>query len=80
MLATWDRFHLALPFGRGVFLWGEPIEIAADLDEAGLEQARQLVETRMMGMVCEAERRVGHREPPLLAVGANRSARPIVGD
>ncbi len=31
--ATWDRFHVALPFGRGVFLWGEPIEIAADLDE-----------------------------------------------
>ena len=38
VLATWDRFHLALPFGRGVYLWGEPIEIAAELDEAGLEQ------------------------------------------
>ena len=37
VLRTWDRFHLALPFGRGVFLWGEPIEIAAELDEAGLE-------------------------------------------
>ena len=45
VLATWDRFHLALPFGRGVYLWGEPIEIAADLDDAGLERARRLVET-----------------------------------
>ncbi len=35
VLATWDRFHLALPFGRGVYLWGEPIEIAADLDDDG---------------------------------------------
>src|SRR5579864_3960015 len=34
VLHSWDRFHLALPFGRGVFLWGEPIEIARDLDES----------------------------------------------
>jgi lysophospholipid acyltransferase (LPLAT)-like uncharacterized protein len=62
---TWDRFHLALPFGRGVFLWGEPIEIAADLDEVGLETARQLIEGRMVEMVREADRRVGHPHPPL---------------
>src|SRR5690348_11481194 len=80
VLATWDRFHLALPFGRGVFLWGEPIEISADLDEAGLEQARHLVETRMNEMICDAERRVGHRAAPLLAAGADTSAPPVVGD
>jgi hypothetical protein len=56
---SWDRFNLALPFGRGVFLWGEPIEIAADLDAAGLEEARLLVETRMNEMAREADRRVG---------------------
>src|SRR5437588_9367636 len=33
VLRTWDRFQLALPFGRGVFLWGEPIQIARDFDE-----------------------------------------------
>ncbi len=65
--ATWDRFHVALPFGRGVFLWGEPIEVAADLDDAGLENARQLIEGRMVGMVHEADRRVGHPLPPLPA-------------
>src|SRR5256886_915751 len=26
VLSTWDRFHLALPFGRGVVVLGEPIE------------------------------------------------------
>jgi lysophospholipid acyltransferase (LPLAT)-like uncharacterized protein len=60
ILNSWDRFNLALPFGRGVFVWGEPIEIASDLDEAGIEQARLLVETRMNEMAREADRRVGH--------------------
>jgi lysophospholipid acyltransferase (LPLAT)-like uncharacterized protein len=58
--ATWDQFYIALPFGRGIFLWGEPIEIAAELDEAGLEDARRLVEARMGEMVLEADRRMGH--------------------
>src|SRR5208283_1793653 len=75
VLATWDRFHLALPFGRGVFLWGEPIEIAPDLDEAGLEGARRLVEARMIAMVREADRLVGHEaSPPIAEAGA-----PIAG-
>lgn len=25
ILGTWDRFHLALPFGKGVFCWGNPL-------------------------------------------------------
>jgi lysophospholipid acyltransferase (LPLAT)-like uncharacterized protein len=65
VLRSWDRFQLALPFGRGVFLWGEPIEIAPELDPAGLERARLLVESRMNEMAREADKRVGH-EPPVL--------------
>ena len=80
VLGTWDRFHLALPFGRGVYLWGEPIEIAADLDDAGLEHARRLVEIRMLEMVHEAERRVGHVSDPRVAVDGGQPAPPIVGD
>src|SRR5712672_4579775 len=81
VLATWDRFHLALPFGRGVFLWGEPIEIAKELDEAGLEHARRLVEERMVEMVHEADRRVGHaKSPSLIATDTGGPARPIAGD
>jgi lysophospholipid acyltransferase (LPLAT)-like uncharacterized protein len=59
VLRTWDRMHVALPFGRGVFLWGEPIEIEPELDEAGVERARQLVESRMLDMVALADSRVG---------------------
>src|SRR5204863_3758327 len=38
VLRSWDRFHLARPFGRGVFIWGKPIEVEAELDDAGLER------------------------------------------
>lgn len=58
VLNTRDRFYLALPFGRGIFLWGEPIEVAADLDDDGLERARRLVESRMNELADEADRRV----------------------
>jgi hypothetical protein len=61
VLQSWDRFHLALPFGRGVFLWGEPIEIVRDLDANGIEQSRLLVETRMNELARDADRQVGHR-------------------
>ena len=60
IMRSWDRMHLALPFGRGIFLWGEPIEIEHDLDEAGIEHARQLLEQRMNAMVALADSRVGH--------------------
>ena len=32
IFSSWDHFHVALPFGRGLFLWGTPIEIPLELD------------------------------------------------
>jgi lysophospholipid acyltransferase (LPLAT)-like uncharacterized protein len=63
IMRSWDRLHAALPFGRGVFIWGEPIEVPGDLDEAGVERARVLVERRMNEIVAVAESRVGHTPP-----------------
>jgi lysophospholipid acyltransferase (LPLAT)-like uncharacterized protein len=59
-MRSWDRMQIALPFSRGVFIWGEPIEIGTGLDETGIERARRRVEQRMQEMVAEAEARVGH--------------------
>ena len=42
IMDTWDRLYVAKPFGRGVILWGEPIEIERDLDEAGIERSAGL--------------------------------------
>jgi len=67
VLRTWDRMHVALPFGRGVFLWGEPIDIEPDLDEAGVERARQLVEARMLDMAALADSQVGRGQVPVAA-------------
>ncbi len=81
LLATWDRFHLPWPFGRGIYLWGEPIEVAGAVDAQGFEQARRLVETRMVEMVREADRRVGRQMPALLtATDAAGPQRPVVGE
>lgn len=81
ILATWDRFHLPWPFGRGVYLWGEPIEIAAELDDSGLEQARRLVETRMVEMADQADRRVGcHPSPTTSRADAAPPARHIAAN
>jgi lysophospholipid acyltransferase (LPLAT)-like uncharacterized protein len=80
LLRTWDRYHLALPFGRGVILWGEPIEIGPDLDAAALEQARQLIEMRMRGMVCEADSLVGHGLQPASSVADAPRSGPRLAD
>jgi lysophospholipid acyltransferase (LPLAT)-like uncharacterized protein len=79
VLATWDRFHLPWPFGRGVYLWAEPIEIAEELDDAGIESARRVVESRMIEMVREAEGLVGHRAPAPTTGDAAPPLRRIAG-
>lgn len=74
MLSTWDRFHLPWPFGRGVYLWGEPIRVPAELDEVGAERARRLVEARMIQMVIDADSRVGHQPALQLSGGESVGA------
>lgn len=64
LMPSWDRMQIALPFGRGVFIWGEPIELAGELDEAGIEHARRLVEERMVDMAVLADSRVGRGPAP----------------
>jgi lysophospholipid acyltransferase (LPLAT)-like uncharacterized protein len=77
ILRTWDRFHLPFPGGRGVYLWGEPIAVPADLDEDGVEQWRRLIEERMVQQTAEADRRVGREAtaPGTLARDALRALR-----
>lgn len=60
ILASWDRFHLPLPFGSGVFLVDPPIVVPADADEAATERLRLHLETRLRAITAEADRRTGH--------------------
>lgn len=56
---SWDRFLVAFPFGRGVFIWGAPITVPADADAAALERARREVETALNDMTDQADRMCG---------------------
>ena len=48
---------MALPFNRGVILWGEPIFIPKDMAD---EEARLLVETAMNDLSAKADQMMGH--------------------
>ena len=59
LLGTWDRLAIALPFGRGVFVWGAPIAVPRDADEAGIERARLALEQSLNAVTDEADRLTG---------------------
>lgn len=63
VLASWDRFLLALPFGRGVFICGEPVWVAPDADDAAIEAARATLEARLNEITAKADRMCGR--PPV---------------
>ena len=73
VFGSWDRFILPLPFGRGVFIAGEPLAVPRDCTGATREAARAELERRMNAIAAEADRLTGHVpiEPaPAPAAGA----------
>jgi hypothetical protein len=54
-LSSWDRFIVPLPFSRGVFAYGEPIEVPRHADEAGVESARRALEESLRELASRAE-------------------------
>ena len=76
LLGTWDRFLVPLPFSRGVYLWGEPIEVPRKADRATLEARRRQLEAQLIELTEQADRRCGQRPEapdPALAPGATAS-------
>ena len=53
---TWDQFLLPWPFSKGVFIWGEPIEVDPHGDRAHLEEKRVLLENRLNKLTERADR------------------------
>jgi|SRR5580658_3156074 lysophospholipid acyltransferase (LPLAT)-like uncharacterized protein len=78
VLRSWDRFHVALPCSRGIFIWGEPILVAPDADAAAQEAARRLLEQRLNAITAEADRYCGRApvEPAPLAAPVEGGAAP----
>lgn len=57
ILRSWDRFLLALPFGKGLFIVGEPLTVAHDADAVAVAAARAELEARLNAITAEADRR-----------------------
>jgi lysophospholipid acyltransferase (LPLAT)-like uncharacterized protein len=60
VLGTWDQFVLPLPFARGVFLWGNPIHVPTDADEAAMESRRLELENSLIELTGRADQLMGH--------------------
>jgi len=59
LLGTWDRFLVALPFTRGVYVIGAPIDVGGLEPEA----ARRLLEARLNEITGYADRLLGVAAP-----------------
>ncbi len=46
---------MPLPFGRGLFRWGEPIWVAADATDADLEVKRAELEAALNRLTADAD-------------------------
>ena len=61
-LKNWDRTTINLPFGRGVLVGGEPIDVPADADRAMMETLRQRLEATLNDATRRAYAAVGRSE------------------
>lgn len=59
VINSWDRFILPWPFNRGVYLWGDPIDVHSDESETS-EQAALRLETVMNALCDRADALCGH--------------------
>lgn len=59
VLASWDRFVVPLPFGRGVMIVGEPLEVASTAGPESVEGDRRELERRLNSITAEADRLMG---------------------
>lgn len=57
VMNTWDKLIVALPFGDGAMVWGEPVSAAGG---ASPEDLRQRLEAELTRVSAEADLLVGH--------------------
>jgi lysophospholipid acyltransferase (LPLAT)-like uncharacterized protein len=60
ILKSWDQFVVPYPFGRGVYIWGEPISVPADADKVAVEKLQSLLAERLDALVAEADTRAAN--------------------
>lgn len=80
VMKSWDRFVIALPFTRGVMMFGAPIHIDRKASPEEMEVARARVEQALIDLTREADLVVGAEPvlPPELLAPADLAAETIV--
>lgn len=58
VLSSWDNFIIPLPFTKGVFVWGDEIEVPKDADEKILEEKRKELEISLNSLTQNARERL----------------------
>ena len=58
-LASWDRTLVPWPFARGLFLYGEPVDVPRDADETEQERLRQRLEAELDRLTDRADEEMG---------------------
>lgn len=61
ILGSWDSFILNYPFGRGIYLWGQPVIVPQDADANMLEQKRKELENNLISISQEADIFCGYK-------------------
>jgi lysophospholipid acyltransferase (LPLAT)-like uncharacterized protein len=58
LMNSWDRFMVPLPFGRGIYITGDPIT-PQGVDEAAIEAHRLAIETALNDITRQADEAMG---------------------
>jgi lysophospholipid acyltransferase (LPLAT)-like uncharacterized protein len=58
-LNSWDRTQVPKPYATVALVVGQPLEVVADADDAGLETARRMLEDRLHALEARAFELVG---------------------
>lgn len=56
---AWDYHCLPHFFTRGVMIWGDPIHVDPEADDAEIDRIRRLMEKRLNAMTADADRLAG---------------------
>jgi lysophospholipid acyltransferase (LPLAT)-like uncharacterized protein len=59
ILRSWDKFRLALPFGNGVLMWGQPFRLNL---EKSIEEQRIDLQKHLMSVASDADNIIGVKE------------------